>query len=126
MKMERIRTTNQRHHEQITGSGFHSLHQPPRNSTHVTRLKTLDNEFLPTIQQAERDTYFSRSLKPRHRNLSLHPHAVRTGDYYMFNEFDDEDHLDVYEEYDFLEIEDLRARQMRQSQFKSALYSTTR
>ncbi|XP_043655124.1 piezo-type mechanosensitive ion channel component [Drosophila teissieri] len=122
MKMEQIRTTNRRHHKQMTGLDFHPLHQPPRNSIHVhgrekenTVLKTLDNEFLPTIKQAERDTYFSRSLKPRHRNLSLHPHAVRTGDYYMFNEFDDEDDLDVYEEYDFLEIEDLRARQIRQS-----------
>ncbi|KQS44472.1 uncharacterized protein Dere_GG26191, partial [Drosophila erecta] len=91
-----------------------------------TRLKTLNNDFLPSIKQAERETYFSRSLKPRHRDLSLHPHAVRTGDYYMFNELDDDDDLDVYEEYDFLEKEDLRARQMRQSRLLSRSVAVVR
>jgi len=106
---------------EATGLDFQP-HKPPSSIIHVhyraeekSKLKTLNNEFLTTIKQAERDTYFSRSLKPRRRDLSLHPHAVRTGDYYMFNELDDDDDLDVYEEYDFLEKEDVRARQMRQS-----------
>ncbi|KMY86979.1 uncharacterized protein Dsimw501_GD29628 [Drosophila simulans] len=103
---------------EATGLDF----QAPSSIIHVhyraeenSKLKTLNDEILTTIKQAERDTYFSRSLKPRRRDLSLHPHAVRTGDYYMFNELDDDDDLDVYEEYDFLEKEDIRARQMRQS-----------
>ncbi|SPP88364.1 Hypothetical predicted protein [Drosophila guanche] len=61
------------------------------------------------------DMYFTRSLQPKRRDLRLHPHAVRTGDYYMFEELDDDDDMDEYEEYDFLEKEDLRARQMRLS-----------
>lgn len=45
------------------------------------------------------------------RDLRLHPHAVRTGDYYMFEEQNDIDDPVLYEEYDFLEKQDRRARE---------------
>lgn len=46
------------------------------------------------------------------RDLRLHPHAVRTGDYYMFEKHTETDEPILYEEYDFLEREDRRAREL--------------
>jgi len=101
-----------------------SYHQDsPISSIHVhykadeeKRFKDLSSSSINQAKLVQlKNTYLTRSAEPRRRDLRLHPHAVRTGDYYMFEEFNDDDDMEVYEEYDFLEKEDLRARHMRLS-----------
>ncbi|XP_037730492.1 piezo-type mechanosensitive ion channel component isoform X3 [Drosophila subpulchrella] len=126
-KMERIRANNQKNIKQVIE--LDSYHQEtPLSSIHVHYKADEEKRFKDlssaSINQAKllqlKNTYLTRTPEPRRRDLRLHPHAVRTGDYYMFEEFNDDDDMDVYEEYDFLEKEDLRARQMRLSlRFKS-------
>ncbi|XP_034113348.1 piezo-type mechanosensitive ion channel component [Drosophila albomicans] len=53
-----------------------------------------------------------RTAAPKRRDLRLHPHAVRSGDYYMFDDQEDADEPIVNEEYDFLEKEEMHNRQM--------------
>ncbi|XP_033241797.1 piezo-type mechanosensitive ion channel component isoform X2 [Drosophila pseudoobscura] len=116
-KMERIRASNRKNFTKISSLDAHNF--SPRTSMHVqysaeVRSVLQDYTAKPAKPNTHvTDMYFTRSPQPKRRDLRLHPHAVRTGDYYMFEEFDDDDDMDVYEEYDFLEKEDLRARQMR-------------
>ncbi|XP_070141022.1 piezo-type mechanosensitive ion channel component-like [Drosophila kikkawai] len=123
--MEQIRETNRKNHQ--GGNGLITNNQASTSSSsHVDYktkkkaiLKINNSQFDTSINQDKglrlKNTYFTRSSQPKRRDLRLHPHAVRTGDYYMFEEFGDDDDMDVYEEYDFLEKEDYRARQMRLS-----------
>ncbi|XP_041451232.1 piezo-type mechanosensitive ion channel component isoform X3 [Drosophila obscura] len=118
-KMERIRASNRKNFTKMSALDAQRL--SPRASMHVqysAEVRSTSQEYTartakPNTQVT--DMYFTRSPQPKRRDLRLHPHAVRTGDYYMFEELNDDDDMDEYEEYDFLEKEDLRARQMRLS-----------
>ncbi|KAH8320327.1 hypothetical protein KR074_002805, partial [Drosophila pseudoananassae] len=130
-KMERIRASNKNNYR------HHALNYQPEvsykdsvpvqyNEEEPPKIKKMNTRFLITVNDKRsqfRNTYFTRSPQPKRRDLRLHPHAVRTGDYYMFEVLDDDDDMDVYEEYDFLEKEDLRARQTRLSLRNKAISS---
>ncbi|KPU74870.1 uncharacterized protein Dana_GF27265 [Drosophila ananassae] len=128
--MERIRASNKNNYR------HHDLSYQPQSSQNDSvqvqyheespKIRKNNTRFLITVTDKRsqfRNTYFTRSPQPKRRDLRLHPHAVRTGDYFMFEELDDDDDMDVYEEYDFLEKEDLRARQIRLSQRSKAISS---
>lgn len=69
-------------------------------------------QILPITSTTLRNLNFARSSPLKRRDLRLHPHAVRSGDYYMFDDQDDGDEPILNEEYDFLDKEDMRTRQM--------------
>lgn len=59
-----------------------------------------------------RNFNFAQSAPQKKRDLRLHPHAIRTGDYYMFESPEDREEPILNEEYDFLERHDIMTRQM--------------
>lgn len=59
-----------------------------------------------------RNLNLAQSAPQKKRDLRLHPHAIRTGDYYMFDSPEDREEPIMNEEYDFLERHDIRTRQM--------------
>ncbi|XP_034138402.1 piezo-type mechanosensitive ion channel component [Drosophila guanche] len=130
-KMERIRASNRKNYTKMSALDDQQISARP--SLHVqygAEVRSPSEEYTAKPAKPKShvtDMYFTRSLQPKRRDLRLHPHAVRTGDYYMFEELDDDDDMDEYEEYDFLEKEDLRARQMRlSSKFKTSSFREVR
>lgn len=69
-----------------------------------------DNEL--NTHTSFRDLSFAQSAPQKRRDLRLHPHAIRTGDYYMFDSPEDREEPVMNEEYDFLERHEIITRQM--------------
>ncbi|XP_030079261.1 piezo-type mechanosensitive ion channel component isoform X2 [Drosophila hydei] len=56
----------------------------------------------------------------RRKEIKLHPHATRAGDYYMFEEMDDKFELDlIHDEIDFLEEENITESEMKMQRRKT-------
>ncbi|XP_046867014.1 piezo-type mechanosensitive ion channel component isoform X3 [Drosophila willistoni] len=91
-KMERIRATQQK------------MLRPLDKQTHF------DEHGYPLPAPAVR----------RRKEIKLHPHATRAGDYYMFEEMDDKFELDmIHDEIDFLEEENITESEMKMQRRKT-------
>ncbi|XP_064541788.1 piezo-type mechanosensitive ion channel component-like isoform X2 [Drosophila montana] len=105
--MELIRASNRENYKKANATRQHSEID---SSEHIS---SQDDNISVSLQNPIK-TVKSKSISlthaspPKRRDLRLHPHAVRTGDYYMFEEYNDIDEPNLYEEYDFLEKEDTR------------------
>jgi len=67
---------------------------------------------IPITSTTLRNLNLVRSSPLKRRDMRLHPHVVRSGDYYMFEDQDDGDEPNMNEEYDFLEKEEMLTRQI--------------
>ncbi|XP_032289056.2 piezo-type mechanosensitive ion channel component [Drosophila virilis] len=105
--MELIRASNRENYKKANATRQHSEFD---SSEHISS----QDENISISSQKPIKTMKSKSISlthpspPKRRDLRLHPHAVRTGDYYMFEEYNDIDEPILYEEHDFLEKEDTR------------------
>ncbi|XP_030385687.1 piezo-type mechanosensitive ion channel component isoform X1 [Scaptodrosophila lebanonensis] len=133
-KMERIRAVSRKNYKKVNLSGTRT----PIYAESAPSLQTVESahvQYTGVVKVVHTDDIVSVAssygtsratdvgpLLSRRRDLRLHPHVVRTGDYYMFDEVDDADDMDEYQEYDFLERQEIRERQIRLKAQRSKQY----
>ncbi|TDG46195.1 hypothetical protein AWZ03_007403 [Drosophila navojoa] len=105
VKMELIRASNRKSYKR---GKTHAVTQHPEIHP---REQFISKEQLASVNSIWSSQQKAQPTPTKVRDLRLHPHAVRTGDYYMFDEQNDIDDPVLYEEYDFLEKQDRRARE---------------
>ncbi|XP_030384823.1 piezo-type mechanosensitive ion channel component isoform X8 [Scaptodrosophila lebanonensis] len=90
----------------------------------MERIRATQQKLLRPL---DKQTHFDEHGYPlpaptvrRRKEIKLHPHATRAGDYYMFEEMDDKFELDlIHDEIDFLEEENLTESEMKMQRRKT-------
>ncbi|XP_030240836.1 piezo-type mechanosensitive ion channel component [Drosophila navojoa] len=118
VKMELIRASNRKSYKR---GKTHAVTQHPEIHP---REQFISKEQLASVNSIWSSQQKAQPTPTKVRDLRLHPHAVRTGDYYMFDEQNDIDDPVLYEEYDFLEKQDRRAREYLLSYRKKKEHTT--
>ncbi|XP_033249398.1 piezo-type mechanosensitive ion channel component isoform X1 [Drosophila miranda] len=90
----------------------------------MERIRATQQKMLRPL---DKQTHFDEHGYPlpaptvrRRKEIKLHPHATRAGDYYMFEEMDDKFELDlIHDEIDFLEEENMTESEMKMQRRKT-------
>ncbi|XP_070139478.1 piezo-type mechanosensitive ion channel component isoform X2 [Drosophila kikkawai] len=90
----------------------------------MERIRATQQKMLRPL---DKQTHFDEHGYPlpaptvrRRKEIKLHPHATRAGDYYMFEEMDDKFELDlIHDEIDFLEEENITESEMKMQRRKT-------
>ncbi|XP_043071722.1 piezo-type mechanosensitive ion channel component [Drosophila grimshawi] len=102
-KMERIRIANR--------NNYKKEHEVTPSSPTSSPTSSRSEDSLHSKSSKLKNINLTRATPSKKRNLKLHPHAVRSGDYYMFVEQEEVEDQLLEDEYDFLEKEDELTRQ---------------
>ncbi|XP_034101592.1 piezo-type mechanosensitive ion channel component isoform X7 [Drosophila albomicans] len=86
----------------------------------MERIRATQQKMLRPL---DKQTHFDELPAPtvrRRKDIKLHPHATRAGDYYMFEEMDDKFELDlIHDEIDFMEEENITESEMKMQRRKT-------
>ncbi|KPU73598.1 uncharacterized protein Dana_GF15505, isoform J [Drosophila ananassae] len=110
--------------KQITHRHDHEKQVLHKIKRKMERIRATQQKMLRPL---DKQTHFDEHGYPlpaptvrRRKEIKLHPHATRAGDYYMFEEMDDKFELDlIHDEIDFLEEENITESEMKMQRRKT-------
>ncbi|XP_039478966.1 piezo-type mechanosensitive ion channel component isoform X5 [Drosophila santomea] len=111
-------------HKQIAHRHDHEKQVLHKIKRKMERIRATQQKMLRPL---DKQTHFDEHGYPlpaptvrRRKEIKLHPHATRAGDYYMFEEMDDKFELDlIHDEIDFLEEENITESEMKMQRRKT-------
>ncbi|XP_043641380.1 piezo-type mechanosensitive ion channel component isoform X3 [Drosophila teissieri] len=111
-------------HKQISHRHDHEKQVLHKIKRKMERIRATQQKMLRPL---DKQTHFDEHGYPlpaptvrRRKEIKLHPHATRAGDYYMFEEMDDKFELDlIHDEIDFLEEENITESEMKMQRRKT-------
>ncbi|XP_044316386.1 piezo-type mechanosensitive ion channel component isoform X11 [Drosophila rhopaloa] len=111
-------------HKQIAHRHDHEKQVLHKIKRKMERIRATQQKMLRPL---DKQTHFDEHGYPlpaptvrRRKEIKLHPHATRAGDYYMFEEMDDKFELDlIHDEIDYLEEENITESEMKMQRRKT-------